>query len=689
MSWMSGLGNSNFGGWSGDYFSEYYMPPADGRANSIDFHMSDLPEVTGGSMSVAIYAANYPWDELDEEMLADISPQCWLGYYDNEGVFDIAGDNWVFGGINDVVGADSIYQYDPLGEQLWPDSGMVDIPLYPDSLEYVTLTLNLEDSEFGSFDFERNDPFFVVVKLAGFEDQPATTEYRTGFQSERIHHTPQPCLKFYNVVASPDGRTEINDWGWHIRSYAWNWSVNINIGSAPYLHFELDNLWTTLSTEDRWVAVEITDQNPAGTDEFLDSVSLGYRVDGIPAEQIEMSSSGNDMYTASLPGQNAGSTVEYWVEAIDILGNQHTSEVKSYRIFAPEHPTLLVYDAEDNPGEEWRYMEGLDPAFSEHYDLWEASFGPISSELVNQYTTIFHVMGGSFFHQTYDLSTIYFDWLETGTEDNEHCLLISGQDYFSGVWEPVFPVESFANRFLGLESLGPVDANYDGTQASYMGPYAIDAVPRDSLTGFLFNHTGDSLQMYYEPLRELGFYNWIDNIWPSSGTIALTDPNHGNNAVAVYNSGPGWKTSFWALDPLGINYYSPTDTLSYYQSAVNSAGNPVARIFEWFRGAITVDLNNEQMIPQDTYLHASYPNPFNPVTNIAYDLNRSTDVDITVYNMLGQEVVTLQAGFQVAGTYTVQWNGVDHSGHSVASGLYFYTLRTDRFTSTKKMMLLK
>ena len=683
--------NSNFGGWSGDYFAELYIAPADGQANSIEFNMSDLPDVEGGSMSVAIYAANYPWDEIDEELIADEAPDSWLGYYEDNGTYDIAGNNWVFGGINDLDDADTSYQYDPLGEQLWPETGMVHIPIFPNVDDAALLTLDLENSEFGSFNFERDEAFIVVVKLVGFENQSDSDEYRVGFLSAHSPLDPPPCLKFYNSTGSPDGRTGINDWGWHIRSYVWDWSVGVDLGTAPYLFIQLDALPTTLSTVDRLVSAIISDQNPNGTDDFIDSVYLVYQVNGTPAEPIEMLGSNNE-YTTSIPGQIPDSNVEYWVEVIDIEGGLHTSNVKSYFIFAPVEETLLVYDTEDNLGDEGRYMAGLDSSFSQHYDLWEATFGPVSSELVNNYSTIYHIMGGGPFNYSAYLSLVYPDWLARGTVENPHCLLLSGQDYAATIsWiDTLFNPNTFEGGYLGVETLGPQDISYDGTSESYMRPYAVDAVADDQLTGNLATFAGDSLQLFYEPLRELGFYNWIDNFYPyPTATVCLTDPSQNDAAVAVYNSGPGWKTSFWALDPLGLNYYDPVDTLSSYTAAVDAVGNPVVNIFEWFRGALTITALDETEIPTRTKLYAAYPNPFNPVTSIAYELGNAADVNITVYNMLGQEVATLVDGRQTAGSYTVRWGGIDHAGLSVSSGLYFYTMRTEGFSATQKMMLLK
>ncbi len=89
-------------------------------------------------------------------------------------------------------------------------------------------------------------------------------------------------------------------------------------------------------------------------------------------------------------------------------------------------------------------------------------------------------------------------------------------------------------------------------------------------------------------------------------------------------------------------------------------------------------------------LAQNYPNPFNPETTIKYSLPAVSDVSITVYNIRGQLVRTLVSGkSQLAGTYEVVWDGKSSSGQSVASGTYFYRLKTKDYTATKRMLLIK
>ncbi len=94
--------------------------------------------------------------------------------------------------------------------------------------------------------------------------------------------------------------------------------------------------------------------------------------------------------------------------------------------------------------------------------------------------------------------------------------------------------------------------------------------------------------------------------------------------------------------------------------------------------------DGDGLLPQQFNLAQNYPNPFNPTTVIAYTLPEASTVDLTVFNLLGQKVVTLVNGFKPAGTYQV-----DFDAKGLPSGIYFYRLVTKNNVATKKMMLLK
>ncbi|MGA2624212.1 MAG: FlgD immunoglobulin-like domain containing protein, partial [Bacteroidota bacterium] len=94
-------------------------------------------------------------------------------------------------------------------------------------------------------------------------------------------------------------------------------------------------------------------------------------------------------------------------------------------------------------------------------------------------------------------------------------------------------------------------------------------------------------------------------------------------------------------------------------------------------------------MPKEFALSQNYPNPFNPTTRFNVDVPKTTNVDVIVYNILGQRVATLLSGIQSAGYHTVEWDGRDAHGLVVPSGMYFVRMTADQFTSVRKAMMLK
>ncbi len=99
-----------------------------------------------------------------------------------------------------------------------------------------------------------------------------------------------------------------------------------------------------------------------------------------------------------------------------------------------------------------------------------------------------------------------------------------------------------------------------------------------------------------------------------------------------------------------------------------------------------------QVLPTRFELHQNYPNPFNPQTTILLDVPffaDGTNVKLVIYDVLGRQVKTLLDGVQPSGTAKITWDGKNDSGKQVASGVYFYSLRSRLFTASRKMVLIR
>jgi Secretion system C-terminal sorting domain len=96
---------------------------------------------------------------------------------------------------------------------------------------------------------------------------------------------------------------------------------------------------------------------------------------------------------------------------------------------------------------------------------------------------------------------------------------------------------------------------------------------------------------------------------------------------------------------------------------------------------VAVEINSQ---PTEFSLSQNYPNPFNPSTTIQYSIPESGNVNLTVYNSLGEEVETLVNRFEEAGTYNINFDA-----NGLSSGIYFYELKAGSFIEMKKMILLR
>ena len=94
-------------------------------------------------------------------------------------------------------------------------------------------------------------------------------------------------------------------------------------------------------------------------------------------------------------------------------------------------------------------------------------------------------------------------------------------------------------------------------------------------------------------------------------------------------------------------------------------------------------------LPQSFDLRQNYPNPFNSATAIPFSLPQSGQVELAVYNLAGQKVVTLASGRREAGTHVVRWDSAADDGRPLASGVYLYRLKTGERTATRRLLLLR
>jgi hypothetical protein len=204
-------------------------------------------------------------------------------------------------------------------------------------------------------------------------------------------------------------------------------------------------------------------------------------------------------------------------------------------------------------------------------------------------------------------------------------------------------------------------SNYTVTSTPFPGSTQFDSTSRSSMVdawGTVQLPTGS-----FNCLRvrddEISIYNfYIGSILQSSDTIAT----YTYSWIAEQE---GWLAEVVSMEDEPNPNFSLAEGVTFRTTSTGLKGNQSPSI-------------------NDFVLYQNYPNPFNPTTRIEYSLSRSTDLEITIYNLLGEKIQVLFSGKQEAGNHSVEFSGKD-----LPSGIYLYQLKSKDFETYKKCILLK
>lgn len=152
------------------------------------------------------------------------------------------------------------------------------------------------------------------------------------------------------------------------------------------------------------------------------------------------------------------------------------------------------------------------------------------------------------------------------------------------------------------------------------------------------------------------------------------DDGRGNRRSYLYTAGN--KNSQW-------NYIVDENTRGNIK-------NLLVRAYTSIGGSmVSIDQEKDGEIPTKFNLKQNYPNPFNPLTTIQYRITTDSEVILIIYDLVGNEIITLINEYKPSGQYIALWNGKDNLGQPVSSGIYLYMLKTGDFVRTRKMAYLK
>jgi hypothetical protein len=270
-----------------------------------------------------------------------------------------------------------------------------------------------------------------------------------------------------------------------------------------------------------------------------------------------------------------------------------------------------------------------------------------------------------------DTTNLWLIWsLDSSFTDSSLLTADTGEHVFNteipGLTEPSsINYYFYARDSLDLFSTDPFDApqNY---YSFYAGP---DSLPPPPLNLKITN----SIRVIDLTWQEVITGKYV------SYNIFRSEENGGNFCIA--DSTPSSSHTDTTVILGGKYYYYVTTVFNQWESNPSDTVNAVVDAI--------ISVVKDDKLPSTYRLKQNFPNPFNPQTEIGYDLPERSNVTLEVYNMLGQKIKTLVNEPQSAGYYHMNWDGRTDMGNLVGSGVYFYRIQANNFSKVRKMILVR
>lgn len=365
----------------------------------------------------------------------------------------------------------------------------------------------------------------------------------------------------------------------------------------------------------------------------------------------------------------------------DISGNGYNGEAVGDITFGdPFIDGCAMFDAEA----EYVSIPGIFPEAPNKFSVswW---MNPASALNWNQQVRSPQGWNGFNFHTTAE-HTIYTG-TNTGTRFTPNTL---SEGIVVDEWQQF--VFTFDNGIARLFKNG----NEIGSKVNMTMPVAFNGFWIGNDTPSTIDGMIDDFRIYARGLGDMEVQSLFTTGMPYWGTLTGTITNESGDPVAnaIIQAGMFSATTdasgIYSMDVAGVTFQkvyinSGDFDIEVAEDVVVSDGETTTLDFVYHFTSEEPNL----VVPKITQLNNNYPNPFNPTTTIGFNLKEEAKVKIEIYNIHGQKVDTVADGYYGAGYNNVNWNGVDGEGRPVASGVYFYKMKAGRYTSTKKMILMK
>ena len=429
------------------------------------------------------------------------------------------------------------------------------------------------------------------------------------------------------------------------------------------------------------------DNNPASGDIFLSNFSLGnirpyliiannhgsmfwYSLHSMNCYDFKKQPNGHLTYFNNADFKYYEIDTTYQIVNNYQCGNGYTTDLHELRVLNNGHAFLMAYDPEIVD------MSQIVPGGNPHAQV----IGLIIQELDVNKNVVFQ-------WRSWDHFAITDAWHEN--------LLASNIDYVHG---NALEIDNDSNIILSSRHLDEVTKINHNTGA---------IIWRFGGKNNQFTFTGDTLKFTYQhAIRRIanGNLTLFDNgnfhtpHFSRAVEYSVDEVNKVANVVWEYRHTPdifgeamgyvqrlsnGNTLVSWGLANPTVSEVTPNKTVVFEMSLPPSDYSYRVCKDSW-NGTPVLTYNNQEQIVSSFKLYQNYPNPFNPTTNISYQIPKGSFVKLSVYDILGREVATLVNTNQNAGEYEVEWNA-----NNFSSGVYFYKIQADYYTSTRKMTLVK
>jgi hypothetical protein len=228
----------------------------------------------------------------------------------------------------------------------------------------------------------------------------------------------------------------------------------------------------------------------------------------------------------------------------------------------------------------------------------------------------------------------------------------------------------------------------------------------DHATGMFAANIGliDTMLVTGLALHPNGTLYGVRHYWGGPSELIIIDPGTGVaipvgmigfNAVGALEFGPG-GVLYGGIGVLGgafAGFLITIDINTGVGTPVGFTGFPAISGLSFYPPINNIDDDSPGNTPSSLRLLQNYPNPFNPQTTIEFQLPKSADVILSIYDIKGNVIIEYVQGILSAGKHSILWNGKNESGDHVASGMYFYRIeaktKDKTFIDVKKMIFMK